>query len=159
MIQEAVNTIVEKIADAEVKAAVKEKVDNRIDSLVTTQINKVLEKGIAGAIEKTLTKKFNPILKQIEKIDVTSIVANIAKISLGDEIDGMITELSGIIKLKIKTGIEQAKLIEVDVSSVNVKANEIIAEEIEDILDDDDDVKDVIQRGVVNHLKEKLKVE
>jgi len=158
MIEKAVEKLVDAIAKEEAREAVRKRVDEKIEALVTAQINKVLEKGIAGAIEKTLTAKLSPILKQIEKIDVTSVVDKVSKISLGDEIDTMVDELSSTIKSKIIDGIQKAKLIEVDVSGVNDKANAIIGDQIEDILDDDEEVEKIVTEGVREVVRDKFKL-
>jgi len=158
MIEKAVEKLVDAIAKEEAREAVRKRVDEKIEALVTAQINKVLEKGIAGAIEKTLTAKLSPILKQIEKIDVTSVVDKVSKISLGDEIDTMVDELSSTIKSKITDGIQKAKLIEVDVSGVNDKANAIIGDQIEDILDDDEEVEKIVTEGVREVVRDKFKL-
>tara|TARA_Y100000310_G_scaffold334897_1_gene415660 strand:+ start:463 stop:951 length:489 start_codon:yes stop_codon:yes gene_type:complete len=154
MLSDSVDKMVKGICEDETK----ELVHDAIKSKMETTINDVIDSltsadGIKSMFKEILMKKLQPVIDEIDKIDIQPLIDTVADINLGEGIEEEVEALQAKLKDTITQMVTMLDNVKVDLSAYNGKINEAVGEEMVEVLEYDDDVKNVIKEKVVGGVK------
>jgi len=143
MIENAVNSLVEKIATDDVKTHVQNAIDNVLSEKLADVLNETIEVERTKIAEK-LQAKFAPVYAKIDSIDIE------------DAIDDQLETFESNIKDKVTEIVGAIDGIEINVESFNKQISESIGEMMVDIAEDDEDVEDAVKEKVLANVKKMI---